>query len=240
LGAPHAAGRCARDPQLMDTARAVRRRCNAHGDRRLLLPNDATRVTFEHEPASESERAAAVGGWVAAFDRELDQTGDFAASVGAMATHGCFDVRAVVECWILANPTGGAPVVPVQPVVQDAEPLPAAPDEAPPIEDAVVAQKPVVLAEQSSPRIEGALSPDTAYFHSLLQGGIERAQIDEAFPELRLVIDEAVGQYESAAPILSDIPPVPSREDLNDEIRGMRQDLQASGKRGRRRWRDRD
>jgi hypothetical protein len=53
------------------------------------------------------------------------------------------------------------------------------------------------------------------------------------------VIDEAVGQYEAAAPILSDVPPAPSREDLNGEIRGMRQKLQEST-RGRRRWRARD
>jgi hypothetical protein len=84
-------------------------------------------------------------------------------------------------------------------------------------------------------------SPDIAYFRSLLQGGIERAQIDEAFPGFRLVIDEAVGQHEEAAgPILSEVPSAPSREDLNDEIRGMRQRLQASAARGRRRWRSRD
>jgi hypothetical protein len=202
-------------------------------------------VTFEQEPASESERAAAVGGWVAAFDREMDQTGDFATSVTAMASHGCFDVRAVVECWILANPSGRAAVVHAPPAVQEPVLLQLVPEEAPleetpDLEEASVPREPLVPSEQTAPRIEGALSPDTAYFHSLLQGGIERAQIDEAFPELRLVIDEAVGQYEAAAPILSDIPPVPSREDLNDEIRGMRQDLQASGKRGRRRWRDRN
>ena len=52
-----------------------------------------------------------------------------------------------------------------------------------------------------------------------------------------LVIDEAVEQFESAAPILSDVPAAPTREDLNDEIRGMRQQLQASRKPERRRWR---
>jgi hypothetical protein len=97
-----------------------------------------------------------------------------------------------------------------------------------------------VDAEPTAPSLEAA-SPDIAYFRSLLQGGIERAQIDEAFPAFRLVIDQAVGQCEAAeAPILSDVPPVPSREDLNEEIRGMRQELQASGARGwlRRRARD--
>jgi hypothetical protein len=74
----------------------------------------------------------------------------------------------------------------------------------------------------------------------LLQDGIERARIDEAFPALRLVIDEAVDQYKAAAPILSEVPPAPSREDLNDEIRSMWQELQASGTRRRRRWRARD
>ena len=59
-----------------------------------------------------------------------------------------------------------------------------------------------------------------------MQGGIERAQIDEAFPGFELVIDEAVAQYEAEAPILSDVPQGPTREDLNDEIRGMRQELQ--------------
>ena len=88
-----------------------------------------------------------------------------------------------------------------------------------------------------SPSLEAGSAPDIAYFHSLLQGGIERAQIDDAFPRFRLVIDEAVGQYEAAAPILSDGPSGPSREDLNDEIRGMRQELESSRKRERRRWR---
>jgi hypothetical protein len=97
-----------------------------------------------------------------------------------------------------------------------------------------------VDAEPPLSRRRATSSPDVAYFHSLLQGGIERAQIDEAFPGSRLVIDEAVGQYEDAAAILSDASPGPSREDLNDEIRGMRQKLQASGTRGRRRWRARD
>ena len=81
-------------------------------------------------------------------------------------------------------------------------------------------------------------SPDVAYFHSLLQGGIERAEIYEAFPGFRFVIEEAIGQHEAAsAPILSDAPTGPSRQDLNDEIRGIRQELQATRKPERRRWR---
>jgi hypothetical protein len=114
-------------------------------------------------------------------------------------------------------------------------------EEAPAPEEAAAPPEPALDAEQGSRRPEAASSPDIAYFHSLLQGGIERAQIDEAFPGFRLVIDEAVDQYEAGTePILSDVPPPPSREDLNDEIRGMRQKLQASAARGRRRWRARD
>ena len=54
------------------------------------------------------------------------------------------------------------------------------------------------------------------------------------------MIDEAVAQFEASAPILSDVPKGPTREDLNDEIRGMRKDLEESKTRGRRRWRSRD
>src|SRR5436305_8915300 len=62
------------------------------------------------EESQQHERATAIEAWVASFQHELDQSGNFAASVAAMATHGCFDVRAVVERWILANPTADAPV----------------------------------------------------------------------------------------------------------------------------------
>jgi hypothetical protein len=198
-------------------------------------------MTFEAARVGDSERSAALDGWVAAFDREIQQNGDFATSVAAMTAHGCFDVRAVVERWMLANPTGNATVAPVQPAVKEPLPLRLVPEEAPAPEETAAPREPAVTAERTSPRPEGVSSPDIAYFRSLLQGGIERAQIDEAFPGFRLVIDEAVGQHEEAAgPILSDVPPPPSREDLNEEIRGMRQRLQASAARGRRRWRARD
>ena len=205
-------------------------------------------MTFEDEPAGNSERAAALVGWVAAFDREMEQSGDFATSVAAMTADGCFDVRAVVERWILANPTGTATLLQLQPAL----PEPALPnraagtrgaaavrEEAPAIGEAAAPLEPAD-AERTSARPQAASSPDIAYFHGLLQGGIERAQIEEAFPGFRLVIEEAVGQYEAAAPILSDVPAGPTREDLNDEIRGMRQKLQGTMTRGRRRWRARD
>ena len=122
------------------------------------------------------------------------------------------------------------------------EPAPAEPEieEIPELE--AVAPQPATAedAGRTSRAPGAASSPDIAYFRSLLQGGIERAQIDEAFPGFRLVIDEAVEQHESGAePILSDVPPPPTREDLNDEIRGMREKLQSSAKRRRRRWRSR-
>ena len=73
-----------------------------------------------------------------------------------------------------------------------------------------------------------------------MQGGIDRGQIYEAFPAFRLVIDAAVVQYEADAPILSEVPAGPSREQLDDEIRRTRQELEASTNRPRRRWRSRD
>jgi hypothetical protein len=197
-------------------------------------------MTLAEAAAGDSERSAALDGWVVAFDREMEQSGDFATSVAAMTAHGCFDVRAVVERWILANPTGDASLAQVQPARQEPVPLRLVLEEAPALEEAASSREPALDAERTSPGPEAASSPDIAYFRSLLQGGIERAQIDEAFPGFRLVIDEAVAQYEAAAPILSDVPPAQSREDLNDEIRGMRQKLQASALRGRRRWRARD
>jgi len=198
-------------------------------------------MTFEQERVGDSERSAALDGWVVAFDRELEKSGDFATSIAAMTAHGCFDVRAVVERWILANPTVNVSPPQVQPAQQEPVTLRLVPEEEPAAEEAAAPPEPAVDAERTEPRPEAASSPDIAYFRSLLQGGIERAQIDEAFPVFRLVIDEAVGQHEAAAaPILSDVPPGPTREDLNDEIRSMRQKLQASAARGRRRWRARD
>ena len=190
--------------------------------------------------ADESELSAALDGWTAAFDREMDKSGDFATSVATMTEHGCFDVRAVVERWVMANPTGSVTVAPVQPAVEEPVPLRLVVDEPPEPKAAVVPREPAPNGEPPLSRRRAAASPDIAYFHSLLQGGIERAQLDEAFPGFGHVIDEAVAQHEAEAPILSDVPRGPSRADLNDEIRGVRQDLQASGKRGRRRWRDRN
>lgn len=204
-------------------------------------PKHASRMTYEEAPSDESERSAALDGWVAAFDREMEQSGDFATSVAAMTAHGCFDVRAVVERWILANPTGKVTLTQLQPALQEPVPLQLVVEETPALEEAAAPRAPALDAERASPSPGAASSPDVAYFHSLLHGGIERAQIDEAFPGLRLVIDEAVDHYEAAAaPILGCVPPAPSREDLNDEIRSMWHELQASGTRRRRRWRARD
>jgi len=218
-------------------------------------------MTFEQEPVGASERSAALDGWVAAFARELEQTGDFAASVGAMTAHGCFDVHAVVERWILANPTSPVTLAQMQPALREHAPLrlvvdeDVVLDEEPALQEVLVPLEPALDVlpldvtpldvapldvDLTSRKPGAASSPDIAYFRSLLQGGIERAQIDEAFPGFRLVIDEAVSLHESAAePILSDVEAPPSREDLNDEIRGMRQKLQESATRGRRRWRSR-
>jgi hypothetical protein len=201
-------------------------------------------VTVNDDAAlAEGELSAALDGWVAAFDREMEQTGDFAMSVGAMTAHGCFDVRTVVERWVVANPIGDVIFMKPQPALQEPEllelPQPE-PEVSPEPEEALTPPEPAWEAQRTSPRIQPVLSPDIAYFHSLLQGGIDRALIDEAFPGFEAVIDEAVGQFEASAPILSDVPKGPTREDLNDEIRGMRKDLQASGTRGRRRWRARD
>ena len=80
----------------------------------------ASEMTFEEEPVGDSERSAALDGWVAAFEREMEQTGDFASSVGAMTAHGCFDVHAVVERWILANPTRTMTLAQVQPALRGA------------------------------------------------------------------------------------------------------------------------
>jgi len=221
----------------------------------------ASGMTFEQEPVGASERSAALDGWVAAFARELEQTGDFAASVGAMTVHGCFDVHAVVERWILANPTSPVTLAQMQPALREHAPLrlvvdeDVVLDEEPALQEVLVPLEPALDVlpldvppldvaasdvDLTSRKPGAASSPDIAYFRSLLQGGIERAQIDEAFPGFRLVIDEAVSLHESAAePILSDVEAPPSREDLNDEIRGMRQKLQESATRGRRRWRSR-
>jgi hypothetical protein len=199
-------------------------------------------MTLHEEVLGYSERSAALDGWVAAFDREMEQSGDFATSIAAMTAHGCFDVRTVVERWVAANPTGDAILEQVQPALPEPVPLRLVPDEAPAVEEAAATPEPEAAPSPArTSRAPGAASsPDIAYFRSLLQGGIERAQIDEAFPGFELVIDEAVGHHEAdAEPILSEVPAPPTREDLNDEIRGMRERLQESATRGRRRWRAR-
>jgi hypothetical protein len=224
----------------MDAVWPGRRRCLVDGEERFCVPKEAPRMTFQEEPAGTSERSAALDGWVVAFDREMEQSGDFGVSIAAMTAHGCFDIRAVVERWILANPTGNVTLAQSPPAPQEPVPPQLVPEETPALEEAATPRETGLEAERTSRSPGAASSPDIAYFRSLLEGGIERAQIDEAFPGFRLVIDEAVGQYEAgAAPILSDIPPPPTREDLNDEIRGMRLELQASRTRGRRRWRAR-
>ena len=208
-------------------------------------------MAFQEEAAGGSGRSAALDGWVAAFDREMVRSRDFATSVATMTADGCFDVHAVVERWILANPTGTKTVAQGAPPPQQSARLQLVPGEPPApaeraaadadsaLDEAGASPEPATAGEPVALRPAAGASPDVAYFHSLLRGGIERAQICEAFPEFRLVIDEAFGQYEAAAPVLSEVPAGPSREDLNDEIRAMRQKLQESGKRGRRRWRAR-
>ena len=220
-------------------------------------------MTFDDESERQRERSAALEAWVAAFDRDMVQSDDFAATVAAMAAHGCFDLRGVVERWILANPTVDATVTRPQLLPQDPAPSQLAFQQAAVVEQLPVAEEigvlePALLHEQalaveeaSAPAehaadaeeitqspVEG-LAPDIAHFHSLLQGGIDREQIYEAFPASRLVIDEAVVQYEASAPILSEDPANPSRENLDDEMRRVRQELVESGKRPRRRWRSR-
>jgi len=192
-------------------------------------------MTLGAAPAGDSERSAALEGWVAAFDDEFEQCGDFSTSVAAMKEHGCFDVRAVVERWILANPCGDATLLHLVPPLEESVPPEPVLEEAPRV--AAAPHEPEADGEPAPPRPNGESTPDVAYFHSLLQGGIERAEIYEAFPGFHLAIAEAVENYGAAAPILSDAPRGPTREDLNDEIRGMREKLLASGKRDRRRWR---
>lgn len=206
-------------------------------EERLCIPEEATRMTSAERVADESERSAALDGWVAAFDRDFAQSADFATSIATMKAHGCFDVRAVVERWVLANPTGNGPSAQVEPARQEPAPLQPVLELVPALEAAAAPQEPAVDGEPAPPRLEAGSSPDIAYFHNLLQGGIDVGQIHEAFPAFRLVIDEAVGQHEAAAPILSEVPAGPTRQDLDNEIRGIREELQSSRKRERRRWR---
>ena len=195
-------------------------------------------MAFDDEPQGDHERSAAVDGWVTAFDREMMQSGDFATAVAAMSAHGCFDVRAVAERWILTNPTGEVAVAPLQPEPPERVPLHLVPEEAPVLEETRVPREPAATTDGSSLKPLIASSADIAHFHSLLHGGIDPAQIYEAFPGFRLVIDEAIVQYAAAAPILSKAATGPSRADLDDEIRRTRQEL-VDGQRPRRRWRSR-
>jgi hypothetical protein len=196
-------------------------------------------MSADHDPQQE-ERATAVEAWVASFEHELEQSGNFAATVAAMAAHGCFDVRAVVERWVLANPTADAPAAGPRLVPEEPGKLQAVLQEELVLEEVVELPEAAVRLEPAAAETPVEASPDIAHFHSLLQGGIDRVQIYEAFPAFRLVIDAAVVQYEAAAPILSEAPKGPSREELDDEVRSMRQELEASTKRHRRRWRSRD
>ena len=198
-------------------------------------------MIFEDTSQIDQERTAALEAWAAAFDREMVQSGDFAGTVAVMSANGCFDVRGVVERWILTNPTGALIVAP--PAADSWETvLPqAAFEEAPELEEVPSDREPEPESDSEPTPLRAVddLSPDIAHFHSLLQGGIERGQIYDAFPASRLVIDEAVAQYEASAPILSEAQTGPSREDLDDEMRRIRQDLAESQKRPRRRWRSR-
>jgi hypothetical protein len=196
-------------------------------------------MIFEDASQIELERAAALEAWAAAFDREMVQSGDFAGTVAVMSANGCFDVRGVVERWILTNPTEPLIVPPPPADPWESVPPQAELEEAPALEEVAPPREPASDAEPTPLRPVDDFSPDIAHFHSLLQGGIDREQIYEAFPASRLVIDEAVVQYEAAAPILSEAQTGPSREDLDDEMRRIRQDLAESQKRPRRRWRSR-
>jgi hypothetical protein len=244
-------------------------------------------MIFDDESQRDRERSEAIEAWVAAFGREMAQTGDLAAAVATMSAHGCFDLRAVVERWVMSNPTGDVVVAYARPVLQEPvddltvaymdpvqrnatagassacelpvvheprghatvlpvdEPVPDfAPSDAAPREEAAASVEESGVEERDADadaveqRAVTESSPDIAHFHSLLQGGIDREQIYEAFPAFRFVIDEAFVQYQADAPILSEVPSAPSREDLDDEIRRTRQELMDS-KKPRRRWRSR-
>jgi hypothetical protein len=199
-------------------------------------------MALDDEPPHDHERSAAVDAWVGAFAAEMAQSGDFAASVRTMSENGCFDVRAVVERWLLANPAADVAVPRPQLLAEEPVRLQAVLREAPALEEPFAPDEPASAPVQAEavPLNPLEASPDIAHFHSLLQGGIDRVQIYEAFPAFRLVIDAAVVQYEADAPILSEVPAGPSREQLDDEIRRTRQELEASTNRPRRRWRSRD
>ena len=129
------------------------------GEGRLCIPKDSSRMMLEDERASDSERSAALDGWVAAFEREIEQSGDFATSIAAMTAHGCFDVRAVVERWILANPTGNVTLEQMQPALQEPVPLRLVLEEAPAVDEGAALREPALDAERTSPRPEAASTP---------------------------------------------------------------------------------
>jgi hypothetical protein len=197
-------------------------------------------MALNEESQGDGDRSQAVDGWVVAFDREMAESGDFAATVAALSAHGCFDLRAVSERWILANPTLETAADGHTAPVAEPPNLYVVPEPVAPAGVATPPQEPEATADPSSLRPVVASSADVAHFHSLLQGGIDRSQLYEAFPAFRLVIDDAVAQHEADAPILSEARAAPTRADLNDEIRRTRQDLVDSGARPRRRWRSRD
>ena len=117
-------------------------------------------MTLAEEPVGDEERSLALAGWVAAFDREMVQSGDFAGTVAVMSANGCFDVRGVVERWILTNPTS-APIVAAPAADPWETVLPqAAFEEAPELEEVPSDREP----EPTPLRAVDDLSPDIAHF----------------------------------------------------------------------------
>src|SRR3954453_16043131 len=130
------------------------------GNEQLCVPRGGSHVTYGAEPAGEIEVSAALDGWVVAFDREMEQNGDFATSVAAMTAHGCFDVRGVVERWILANPSDARTVTPLPAVPAEPEPPEAPPQDVPALEEPETPPGPLPDQQPMSPRPEAGSSPD--------------------------------------------------------------------------------
>src|SRR5262249_26527701 len=107
---------------------------------------------------------------------------------------------------VVHEPESQVVVLPVEEPVPDFAPSePALPEgaghvEEPEVEEPGVeepgVEEPGADAEDIAQRPVVESSPDIAHFHSLLQGGIDREQIYEAFPAFRFVIDEAFVQYQ--------------------------------------------
>ena len=139
-------------------------------------------MIFEDTSQIDQERTAALEAWAAAFDREMVQSGDFAGTVAVMSANGCFDVRGVVERWILTNPTDALIVAP--PAADSWETvLPqAAFEEAPELEEVPLGSGTGIGFGADAAHGPSTTSLRTSLdFHSLLQGGIERGQIYDAF-----------------------------------------------------------